>query len=949
MIDSDQFGLIKDALLEEVEKQKASAKPKVKKKISVKSKAGIVSNSNKKSDSESDNKKSPAGLKVTLKKATLKKAPPVDTAALAAKLKKAEIPPVVVVEKTIEKPVEVQPAPSIVETPVVENIETPIVEQPVETPVAPVAPVAEPVEESAAATPESETVVEKEETPVVEPVVEKTKEEVVAPVAAPEKPKERVGVAASVQTNQVGLKEKELKVTIEKPTDEMLARIAKYKPKPKGPRKRNGDDKGYTGKLGAAPVKKEQKPRSGKDGTPTAVKQDSYAERLNKFADISAATAAPDKAAATAQGKKGKKKKGKDKKLTKAQKEERIEAVKGNVKSVMASLSKTPTKKTYKKEESEIDGDAEEKRMLEVSDFVTIGELAGLMEQMPAKVIGKCMEMGMMVTINYRIDFETIQLLADEFGFEAKLLEEYEEEIEIEEEVDESALEPRPPVVTVMGHVDHGKTSFLDYIRSQKVASGEAGGITQHIGAYTVETERGKVTFLDTPGHEAFSAMRARGSLVTDVIVLIVAADSRVMPQTVESIEHARAAKVPIVVAINKCDLPTANPDKIRAQLAERGIEVEEWGGKTACREVSAVTGKGIDELLEVLALETEIMELKANYSTPAKGAVVESSLDKGRGAVATILVQSGILRRGDCFVAGIYSGKVRAILDYNGKELEQADPSTPCQVLGFEGAPMSGDTFMVVENEKISREISTKRRQAAKERELRSRKHISLEQLYDRVKDGEFTELNVIVKADVDGSVEAIAASLDKLTNKEVKINIIRKAVGNINESDVMLAAASDAIIISFHLLPSRAVREEAEREGVQIKNYSIIYQIVEEFEGIVEGKLRPKVEEKLIGQAEVKQVFKVTKIGNIAGSMVHEGVVERDASLRIYRNGIELGTAEVNSLKRHQDDVNSVKAGYECGIGFKDFNDLREGDTMAFFKMIEIKRTLKDLERES
>ena len=629
------------------------------------------------------------------------------------------------------------------------------------------------------------------------------------------------------------------------------------------------------------------------------------------------------------------------------QREQQQEAVRQNVSRVMADLSKKPVKKVYRKEKSEGES-GDEKKILKTSDFITVGELAGLMEQMPARVIAKCMEMGMMVTINARLDFETIQLLADEFGFEAQLMEEYEEEALGVEEEQEENLQPRHPVVTVMGHVDHGKTSLLDWIRKTHVVAGESGGITQHIGAYEVTTSQGKVTFLDTPGHEAFSAMRARGSQVTDVIVLVVAADSMVMPQTVESIELAKREKVPMVVAITKIDLPTANPDKIRAQLAERGVEVEQWGGSTSCIEVSARTGQGMDQLLETLALEAEVLELKANPDAHARGAVVESKLDVGKGSMATILVQNGTLHVGDPFVCGIYAGRVRAMFNERGEQLKEAPPSAPCQVLGFDGTPQAGDDLIVVEDEKAAREIASKRRMAARERDLRARKTVSLENTFNEKKDGKLSELNLIVKADVGGSAEALAASLEKLTNKEVRVNIIRKGVGTITESDILLATTAQAIIVSFHLMPSLAVREMAQKEGIEIRNYRVIYDCIEDITNAVEGLLKPTLREELSGEAEIRQVFKVPKVGLIAGCMVTDGSVDRESHVRVYRNGVELGTTVVQSLKRMKDDVKSVARGFECGIGLKGYDDIREGDSLIFFKEVSVARTLKDVARE-
>lgn len=645
-------------------------------------------------------------------------------------------------------------------------------------------------------------------------------------------------------------------------------------------------------------------------------------------------------------GKRGKN--GRDNKDNRFEQGEQQDAIRQNVSRVMASLSKNPVKKVYHKDKSAAT-DGEQRKILKTSDFITVGELAGMMDQMPARVIAKCMEMGMMVTINARLDFDTIQILADEFGYEAQLMEEYEEEslggVEDEKADD---LEPRHPVVTVMGHVDHGKTSLLDWIRKTHVVSGESGGITQHIGAYEVTTSVGKVTFLDTPGHEAFSAMRARGSQVTDVIVLVVAADSMVMPQTVESIELAHREQVPIVVAITKMDLPTANPDKIRTQLAERGVEVEQWGGNVSCIEVSARTGAGMPQLLETLALEAEVLELKASKSARARGAVVESKLDPGKGSMATILIQNGTLHVGDPFVCGIYAGRVRAMFDDRGKQMKEAGPSTPCQVLGFDGTPQAGDELAVVEDEKSAREIASKRRMAARERDLRARKSISLESTYEGVKNGTVSELNLIIKADVGGSSEAIAASLEKLSNSEVKVNIIRKGVGAITDSDILLASTSQAVIIAFHLMPSLSIREMAQKEGIQIKNYRVIYEIIDDIKNTVEGLLKPTTREELTGEAEIRQVFKIPKVGIIAGCMVTDGEVDRNSRVHVYRNGVELGQTEVQSLKRHKDNVKSVARGFECGIGLKGYDNLQEGDTLMFFKEVTVARTLADVARD-
>ena len=504
------------------------------------------------------------------------------------------------------------------------------------------------------------------------------------------------------------------------------------------------------------------------------------------------------------------------------------------------------------------------------------------------------------------------------------------------------SLRPRAPIITVMGHVDHGKTSILDFYRKANVVSGESGGITQHIGAYQVTTTHGPVCFLDTPGHEAFSAMRARGADITDVVLLVVAADSMVMPQTKEAITLAKNANCQIVVAINKVDLPTANQDKIKAQLAENGVQIEEYGGTIPCIAVSAKKGDNMDKLLETLALEAEVMELKANPDRPGVGVVIESRLDKGKGAVATVLVENGTLRVGDVFIAGTWSGKVRALLDERGQNRDEAGPSSPVQVLGLEGAPQAGDSFIVVGDEREAREIAGRRRMAAKERELRQKRHITLDQLYDQIKSGEFHELKVIIKGDVDGSVEAIATALEKLSTKEVRVNVISKGVGAVNDGDVHLAAASEALIIAFHVLPSEAVRNLAEIEGVTINNYRIIYEVVDEIKASMEGMLTPEVKEEVAGEAEILRIFNIPKVGIIAGSKVQSGSVERDLKARVYRNGIEVGEAKVTSLKREKDDVKTVKSGFECGIGLEGVKELKEGDVIAFFRKVEIARKL-------
>ncbi|MDR2593650.1 MAG: translation initiation factor IF-2 [Fibromonadaceae bacterium] len=641
-------------------------------------------------------------------------------------------------------------------------------------------------------------------------------------------------------------------------------------------------------------------------------------------------------------------KKGKDSLREREIQKENIEKAQKRVSDVLVSLSKTPVKKVYNKDKIQAEG-AEASKVIYVSASVSVGELASLMEQPSASVIGKCMEMNEMLTINKRLDFDMVQIIASEFGFEARLQEEYQEEtLGIQADAEEN-LRPRHPVVTVMGHVDHGKTSLLDYIRKTNVVRGESGGITQHIGAYEVETPNGKITFLDTPGHEAFNAMRTRGSQVTDVIVLVVAADSMVMPQTVESIELAKMANVPILVAITKIDLPTANPDKIMSQLSERGVQVDEWGGSVSCVKISVKTGEGIEKLLETLALESDVLELRANPNASARGAVVESRLDAGKGTIATILVQNGTLRVRDCFVCGNYSGRVRALFNEHGDSLKEAGPSTPCQVLGFNGTPQAGDDLVVVESDQAASEIAAKRQQTAHERALRFKTHMSLEQVYDEAKSGKISELNLVIKTDVAGSCEALAESLTNLSNNEVKIKIVRKGVGAINDDDVRLASISNAIIVAFHLMPSHSIRELAEQEGVEIKTYRVIYDVIEEIKGAIEGLLKPVNKEEVTGEAEIRQVFKIPKVGLIAGCMVKSGEVDRESQVRVYRDGVELGLTKVQSLKRVKDDVSSVKTGLECGIGLRGYDNIEEGDVLIFFKQVSVARTLADVAKEN
>jgi translation initiation factor IF-2 len=617
--------------------------------------------------------------------------------------------------------------------------------------------------------------------------------------------------------------------------------------------------------------------------------------------------------------------------------------LKANVKKTLAKIGSGSARKKYKKEGGQKETGVEgERKTLNVAEFVTGNELANMLGVQPSEVIAKCLELGLFVTINQRLDFETIELLADEFGYSAKLMTEYAADEEVKEEEDGGKLVPRAPVVTVMGHVDHGKTSLLDYIRKTNVIAGEAGGITQHIAAYEVQTKHGAVTFLDTPGHEAFTAMRARGSQITDVIVLVVAADNGVMPQTKEAIDHARAANVPIVVVINKMDLPVANPDKVKAELAQYNVLVEDYGGQVSCVEISARTGKGVDRLLEMLALETEILELKANPEGMARGVVIESELDKGRGPVATVLIEKGTLRRGDSFVTGIHYGRVRDLLDERGQIVESALPSQPVLVLGLTGTPQAGDSFKVVMEEKEAREIAARRRLAAKERELRRIGTVSLDHLYEQIQAGNVQTLHLIIKGDVDGSVEALAASLEKLSTKEIKVGVIHKSVGAIKESDVMLAAASNAIIIGFHLSPNTKIRELAKKEHVDMRTYRIIYEAVDAMRSAMEGMLKPEIKENILSNIEVRKIFKVSKVGVVAGCYIASGTVTRGNKARLIRDDVVVVESRIGNLRRVADDVRDVQAGQECGLSLENFHDYKEGDRIETFEEVEIARKL-------
>jgi translation initiation factor IF-2 len=584
-----------------------------------------------------------------------------------------------------------------------------------------------------------------------------------------------------------------------------------------------------------------------------------------------------------------------------------------------------------------------QKSILKVTEFVTANELASMMNVHVNEVISACMSLGLFVSINQRLDAETLTIVAEEFGYELEFIKaDSQEDVAEEADAPEDLVE-RYPIVTVMGHVDHGKTSLLDYIREANVIAGEAGGITQHIGAYNVGLKNDKrITFLDTPGHEAFTAMRARGAQVTDVVIVVIAADDNVMPQTKEAINHAQAAGVPIVFAFNKVDRDTANPDNLRSELSQMDILVEEWGGKYQAQEVSAKTGQGVPELLEKVMLEAELLELKANPGRNAKGAVIESELDKGRGYVSTLLVQSGTMKVGDVILAGPHSGKVKAMFNERGQEVKIAGPSIPVSVLGLSGAPSAGDTFNIMNDEREARTIATKRLQLQREQGTRVKKHITLDEIGRRIAIGDFQELNVIVKGDVDGSIEALSDSLLKLSTEQIQVNVIHKSVGAITESDIMLAAASDAIVIGFQVRPSVSARKIAEVEEIDIRLYSIIYDAIEELKSAMEGMLKAKIEERVTGTVEIRETFKISKVGTIAGCMVLDGKVNRNHKVRVIRDGIVVFSGFLGSLKRFKDDVKEVARGYECGLNIDKFNDIKEGDIIEAYEEVEVKQTL-------
>jgi len=622
---------------------------------------------------------------------------------------------------------------------------------------------------------------------------------------------------------------------------------------------------------------------------------------------------------------------------------ETLERLQGKQNKSKSAKYRKDKRELHRKKEEEARAD-DELKILKVTEFVTVGEIATMMDVPITKVIGTCMSLGIMVTMNQRLDAETLTIVADEFGYEVQFTTADIEESIVEEVDNPEDLQSRAPIVTVMGHVDHGKTSLLDYIRKANVIAGESGGITQHIGAYGVTLESGqKITFLDTPGHEAFTAMRARGAQVTDIAIIVVAADDDIMPQTKEAISHAQAAGVPIIFAINKVDKPTANPEKIKEKLAAMNFLVEEWGGSYQSQDISAKFGQGVPELLEKVLLEAEMLELKANPNKAATGTVVEAFLDKGRGYVSTILVQSGTLRIGDYVLAGKNHGKVRAMHDERGKAVKEAGPSRPISILGLDGAPTAGDKFNVFEDEREAKAIAAKRTQLIREQSVRAQRHITLAEIGRRIALGEFKELNIILKGDVDGSVEALSDSFSKLSTDEIQINIIHKGVGAITESDVLLASASDAIIIGFNVRPMGNAKTIADKEEIDIKTYSIIYDAIDDIKDAMEGMLSPELKEEVTGTAEIRQTFKISKVGTIAGCMVTDGKIFRNSKIRLIREGVVIYTGVLDALKRFKDDVKEVSKGYDCGIQIKNYNDIKEYDIIEAFQEVEVKKTLK------
>ena len=737
-----------------------------------------------------------------------------------------------------------------------------------------------------------------------------------------------------------------------------LNQSTRPKKKSKDERKREREEK----QQQAQADRKKQRMRGGKekvDVNAVVSQQKQQGQGKNQQGKNQQAQGGKNNNAASQQQAQGKKAKNKQKNQPKQQpqpvevsEEEVAKQVRETLARLTAKGSKMGKGAKYRREkreafreqmEEEMMNEMAENKVLKLTEFVTANELATMMNVPVTSIIGTCMSIGIMVSINQRMDAETINIVAEEYGFKTEYVSAEVSEAVVEEEDDESDLVPRAPIVTVMGHVDHGKTSLLDYVRQANVIAGEAGGITQHIGAYNVKLKDGRhVTFLDTPGHEAFTAMRARGAQVTDIAIIIIAADDNIMPQTKEAIAHATAANVPIVFAINKIDKPTANPDKIKEGLAAMNFLVEDWGGKYQSQDISAKAGIGVEELLEKVLLEAEMLDLKANPNRKATGSIIESSLDKGRGYVATVLVSNGTLRVGDVMLAGTNYGRVKAMFDERGRRINEIGPSQAATILGLNGAPTAGDTFHIMENDQEAREIANKREQLAREQGLRTMKRVDLTEIGRRIALGDFQELNLLVKGDVDGSIEALKDSFERLSTEKIKVNVIYKAVGQISESDVTLAAASDAIIIAFQVRPSAQARRLAEQEGVDIRQYSVIYDAIEEVKDAMEGMLSPEIKEEITAQVEVRQVYHISKVGTVAGAYVIDGKVSRTNKARVIRDGIVVYTGEINALKRFKDDVKEVTTNFECGISLVNYNDLREGDILETFAEVEIKAKL-------
>jgi len=762
--------------------------------------------------------------------------------------------------------------------------------------------------------------------------------EVAVEETTPDSEPEEIKITDKVAEEEESKKEKVVKEEVKDETvAEIKSKDEKAKESPKQKEKKAGKQKGLK-VIGKIDLEEDKKPQKTKDGDEKTTAKKRRKPRMRRKTTDAGTEETPVA-----------KKKKRVKKF-----EINEQDVKKAIKKTLSSMDDTRVsgrasfrKKKRQDREAEVERIQEEMvlegQKIKVNEFIAVNELANLMQVPVGDVISKCIEFGLMVSINQRLDVETITMVADEFGFEVEFQEEYTAEALEDFEDDPESLKFRSPVVTIMGHVDHGKTSLLDYVRTTNVVAGESGGITQHIGAYKMDVGDGKsITFLDTPGHEAFTAMRARGAQLTDIVVLIVAADDAVMPQTVEAINHAHAAEVPIVIAINKIDKPGANVEKIKQQLADRNILVEDWGGKYQCVEISAKAGTNIDKLLDTILLEAEMLDLKANPDRNVRGAVVEAELDKGRGITGTILVQKGTLKIGDPFVAGIYQGKVRAMFDERGKKVFEAAPSTPVLVLGLEGTPQAGDTFVVLESERVAREIGLKRQQLKREQDQKQVHHITLDEIAKQISIGRVKELPLIVKGDVDGSVEALADSLMKLSTEEVVVRVIHKGVGGISESDVLLADASDAIIIGFLVRPNLNARKLAEKQSVDLRMYNVIYDAINEVKSALEGLLSPVVSEEVVATVEVRDLFKVPKFGTIAGCYVLEGKISRSSKIRLIRDGIVIQEGEIGTLRRFKDDVREVDAGYECGLNINNYNDVKVGDIIEAYKLVETKQTL-------